>query len=493
MSSQDPLVEPEHVLDASDAGQRAIRGSGMRIAGFGVSLLIGIISAPLLIRSLTVAEFGIFAAANSLLFIVAGLAEGGIGSVAIREYTQGDKTTRQRILSALLGLRYVMMFAGALIAIGLTIVLGYPPEATIGVAIGTIGLFIGAIQNTMSIPLAAHLRLGHLTAIDLVRQIATTLAILGLVLLGSSLIPFFFVGVIGLIAMLAATYVVATPPRLPRPRYNKDEWNHLIRQTGVFAIATAFAIVYFQVALLAVAALSSTQEAGYYGAAFRVVEVLNGVPWLIAAAVFPLVARAAFSDTERLRYALQRMFDAVSLAGTGIAVLLLVGAPWILEFVGGGKLDPSIPVLRLMAIGVPFTFLIAVWSYGLLSLKAHRAILAANGFAVVAAIALSVVLLPTYGATGAAVVTLTVEILLASAYAIGLARRPEQLRVSLRGVWRVAVAAGIALAVGFLSPIAPILATVAAGIAFAVVAVALRAVPQELIDAARRRPSGSVT
>jgi O-antigen/teichoic acid export membrane protein len=495
MSSQDPLVEPEHVLDAPDSGQRAIRGSGMRIAGFGVSLLIGIISAPLMIRHLTVAEYGIFATANSLLFVVTGLAEGGIGNVAVREYTQSDASARQRLLGALLGLRYVMMAVGALVAVALTFVLDYPIEATIGVAIGSVGLLIGATQNTSAIPLAVNLQLAQLTAIDLVRQIAATATIAALVVLGASLIPFFGVFVMGLAAMLIATLIVARPPRVPRPMIDRAQWSHLMRQTGVFAVATAFAIIYFQVALLAVAALSNAEEAGYYGAAFRVVEVLNGVPWLLAASVFPIIARAASSDTERLRYALRRMTTTAVLVGAGFAVVLVVGAPWILAFVGGGKLDPSIPILRTIALGVPFTFVIATWSFGLLSMKAHRAILIANGLALVAAIVLAVALLPRYGATGAGVLTLVVEVVLAAAYAVALARRPERIGIASDGLWKIVLAAGAGIAAGLIVPIPPVAATLLAGTVFAAIALVTRAVPQEILDAARRRTpqaSGSV-
>lgn len=498
MSSQDPVVEPEHVLDAPDAGQRAIRGSGLRVAGFGISLIIGVISAPLMIRHLTVAEYGIFAAANSLLFIVAGLAEGGIGNVAVREYTQSDGPARHRLLEALLGLRYAMMAAGAMLAVSLSLALDYPIEATIGVAIGGIGLFIGATQSTSAIPLAASLKLGHLTVIDLVRQIAATAAIAGLVLLGAPLLPFFGVFVIGLTAMLLATLLLTSPPRVPRPRANRAEWMYLIRQTGVFAVATAFAIVYFQVALIAVAALASAEEAGYYGAAFRVVEVLNGVPWLLAASVFPIVARAAVSDTDRLRYALQRIFTTTVLVGSGFAVILIVGAPWILAFVGGGKLEPSIPVLRTIAIGVPFTFMIATWSYGLLSVKAHREILIANAIAFAAAVGLSIALLPTYGARGAGFVTLAVEVILAGAYAVALARRPERIGVATAGIWKVMIATGGAIACGLLIPVGnSIIATAVAAAVFTVIVLVTRAVPQEIIDVIRRRgaspPSGSVT
>lgn len=487
MSTQEPLVEPEHVLDSPDAGGRIVRGSAVRLAGFAVSLLVGAITAPLLIRHLSIADFGLYATANSIIFVVGGLSEGGIGSVAIREYTQGDPDGRRRILASLLGLRWVLTLAGCGMAALVIILLGYPNIVLIGVLIGTVGIIIGAMQATNSIPLAAGIELNRLTVIDLIRQFAATATLIALIIVGATVVPFFLVNVIGLVAMLVVTAIVSAAPRFVAPRYHGRDWSHLLRQTGVFAVATAFSIIYFQVALISVAALAGSTEAGYYGASFRVIEILNGVPWLLAMSAFPLIARSATTDAERLRYALQRMFETAILVGGAFAILLFVGAPAILDFLGAGKLAPALPVLRIMSLGVPFTFCIAVWSYALLSLRATRSLLIASGTALVLAGVLTALLIPPYGAVGGACVTLIVEAALAALYALALRRQRHELRVRFGAVLKVAAATGAALAIGLLIPLGSIPATMAAFAAFAAVAIVTKAIPPEITAEVRAR------
>jgi len=480
MSTQEPLVEPGHVLDSPEAGGKIVRGSAVRLAGFAVSLLVGAITAPLLIRHLSVADFGLYATANSIIFVVGGLSEGGIGSVAIREYAQRDPDGRRRILSSLLGLRWVLILAGCGIAALVIVVLGYPTVVLVGVLIGTVGIVVGAMQATNSIPLAAGLDLNRLTVIDLVRQFSATATMIALIVVGATLVPFYFVNVVSLVTILVVTAMVSTAPRFVAPRYHGRDWSHLLRQTGLFAVATAFSIVYFQVALISVAALAGSTQAGYYGASFRVIEILNGVPWILAVSAFPLIARSATTDAERLRYALQRMFETAILAGGAFAILLFVGAPAILEFLGAGKLAPALPVLRIMSVGVPFTFCIAVWSYALLSLRATRSLLIASGSALALAVVLTVVLIPPYGAVGGACVTLTVEVSLAIMYAIALRRQRHELRVRFSAVLKVAVATGAATAIGLLIPLGTIPATIVAFATFTIIAIVTRAIPPEI-------------
>ena len=480
MSTQEPLVGPEHVLDSPEAGGRVIRGSAIRLSGFAFSLLVGVLTAPLLIRHLSVSDFGIYATANSIIFVIGGLSEGGIGSVAIREYTQGDATRRRRILESLLGLRLVLILTGCSIAIVTIIALGYPTIVLVGVLIGAVGIVVGATQATNAVPLMAGIELTRLTFIDIARQGAATITMVGLIIAGATLVPFYFVNVVGLVVMLVITAALCAAPRFATPRYHRRDWTHLLRQTGIFSVATAFSIIYFQVALISVAALSGSEQAGYYGASFRVIEILNGVPWLLATAAFPLIARSAATDAERLRYALQRMFEAALVAGTAFAVVLFIGAPAILEFLGAGKLDSALPVLRIMSLGVPFTFCIAVWSFALLSIHATRRLLISSGAALALAVVLSVVLIPRYGAVGGATVTLIVEVALAAMYGIALARERPELRVHLRPLLKVATATAAAVAAGLLIPLGDIVTTIIGFGIFAIIIVVTKAVPPEL-------------
>ena len=478
--------QPE-LLDSREAGGKVIRGGALRVVTYVLGLLVGLISAPLLIRHLSVAEYGVFATVNSIVFVAGGLTEGGLGSVALREFTQSGTAGRLALLRNLLGLRLAMSAAGALLALAFTLVAGYPAIYTAGVAICAAGLMVGAAQNAWATALQAELRLGWLSVIDIARQLATTVAIVLLVVAGAALEPFFAVYTIGLVVMLAATLVPAGRWRRLRPEFDRARWGELLRQTALFAIATAVGVIYFQVAIVSTSLLADAEEAGLYGAAFRVLELANGVPWLLVTAAFPVIARAAATDAARLRHALQKLFDVALLAGGLFTVAVVVGAPVATAFLGGDKLDPAIDVLRVLGLALPFRFLVATWSFALLSVHADRGLLAANGLALTVAVVLSLALIPPLGAMGAAYVTTVLEAVLTAALAVALVRARPDLRPQVAGLPRFLACLAVALAAGLVVPLPAVPATLLAMALYTAAMAATGGIPGEVREAVRER------
>jgi O-antigen/teichoic acid export membrane protein len=323
--------------------------------------------------------------------------------------------------------------------------------------------------------------------IDMARQLVTTLAIVALVVAGAGLEPFFAVYTLGLVVMLGATLVPAGRWRRLWPEFDRARWAQLLRQTALFAVATAVGVVYFQVAIISTSLLAGQTEAGLYGASFRILELANGVPWLLVTAAFPVVARAAATDAGRLRHALQRLFDVALLAGGLFTVVIVVGAPVAMAFLGGDKLDPAIGVLQVLGLALPFRFLVATWTYALLSVHADRGLLAANGLALAVSVVLSLLLIPSFGAEGAAYVTTALEAVLTCALAVALVRARPDLRPQVAGLPRFLACLAVALAAGLLVPLPAVPATVLAAALYTAGMWATGGVPRELGDAVRER------
>src|SRR3954449_3757272 len=93
------------VLDSSEAGVKALRGSVVRAGGYGVGLLLGLISAPLLIRHLGIVDFGRYVTVSSVVGLVAGGTEAGLNALAVREYARTSGKERRALMRDMLGMR----------------------------------------------------------------------------------------------------------------------------------------------------------------------------------------------------------------------------------------------------------------------------------------------------------------------------------------------------------------------------------------------------
>ncbi|MGI8632696.1 MAG: oligosaccharide flippase family protein [Solirubrobacterales bacterium] len=439
-------VEDLDLLDKPAAGGSVIRGGVLRSTGYAVGILLGVVAAPLQIRHLGGIDFGRLFTINSLIFVVTGLTELGIMNVAIREYTTSATHERLNLLSTVFGLRLALTALASAIAVGFALAAGYTDVMVTGTLLGCLGLLLGVPFGIALIPLQAELRFGWVTAIDFARQGVTTAAIVALVIGGAGLLPFFGITVAAAVTGSVMAVMVAANKISYRPSFNLARWWALLRDSVPYAVATALGILYFKVEILLMSLLSNESETGFFSVSFRIVEILTGVPWLVAGTAFPILARAAGNNPERFRSAVQRMVEVSVAIGLGIAVTLVAFADIAVFVIAGDGFSVSVNALRILGGALVGTFLFATLTFAMLALREHRTILLANLTALVIALVLSFALIPPFGAIGAAAATTATELGLAGLYLVLLSRRtPHSLDpgVSIRAL----VAAGPAFAI----------------------------------------------
>jgi O-antigen/teichoic acid export membrane protein len=211
------------------------------------------------------------------------------------------------------------------------------------------------------------------------------------------------------------------------------------------------------------------------------------IPGLLVSSAFPILARAARDDTTRLAYAVQRLFEILFLLGLGVALCTAVGADLAIRVVAGSKFEPSVDVLRIQAIALFASFLLAVWGFALLSLSLYRGILVANAAALVVSVALTLALAPSHGAEGAAVSTVVGEATLAIGYAVVLLRTRRDLDLSFGVVPRAVAATALAAAVLLVPGLSQELRLITVAAVFGLAAWLLGAIPDEIGIALRPR------
>jgi O-antigen/teichoic acid export membrane protein len=478
-------VSNPDVLDTGRAGGMAIRGGVLRTLGYFAAMLMSLVSVPLMTRHLGVEDFGRFITVSSIIFIIGGVTEAGLTNLGMRDYALLEPAERARFLRNLAGLRFALTVSGVAFAVLLTWVTGAEAVVVQGTAIAGAGLLLALTQQTYSIPLSAQLRLGWVTGLELFKQSVLTGGFVLLVVAGATLLPFFAASVVAGAAVLALTLFVVRDEKAARPLAEPETWRRILRDVLPYAVATAVGLIYFRLAVVLMSYVASDHETGIYSTAFRIVEVVAVIPWLVVSAGFPILARAARDDEDRLRYALQRLFEVSLMVGAGIALALALGASFAVDVIGGlPEFEDSVPVLRMLALALVTSFLVATWSFALLSLHAHRDLLVCNAVAAIVAAAGTPLLAPELGAMGAAIATVGAEAVLAAGYLIALRRRRPALRPELGVVPKVVLAAGLGAAVALLPLHAAAEAVLGAALFLAALFV-LRAVPPELLNALR--------
>lgn len=488
MNAPEPTTDG-HALTAPGAGGRAIRGGAIRTAGYGVGLVLTAAASIPLLRHLGVVRFGQYTTVIAIVTVVQGVTDAGLTLVGQREYVHADAERRRTLLADLVGIRLLLTPLGVLLGVVFAIVAGYPNALVTGTVLAGIGVVLSVLAATLTMPLGAELRYGAVTGTDLARQLTIVIAIVALVVAGAGLVPFFVAYVVaGAVAVAVALAFVGVRGWVA-PRFAWREWRPLLREAAPIALSSVVNVTYVRTLIILASLLATARQTGLFATSYRISEILLGVPQLMIGAAFPILAHSGAADEGRLAYVLQRMGEAALLVGVGLGLVLAVGAAPIVAVLGGPRYAGAASVLRIQSVAIAAAFMTQLGTFGLVAVRRQRALVLVNALALATVLVLGCTLIPLLQADGAALAASVGETLLALTALTMLARARPALRPDLRHVPKLALAAALGGGCALL-PIPDAVAAVLAAAVYGGVALALRVVPTELLEALVLRRHG---
>lgn len=299
------------------------------------------------------------------------------------------------------------------------------------------------------------------------------------------------VGAAGAFALTLRRRGVQLSPRLD---------GRLLRQLATYVPVTGLIPVvnalYARADVFVLSSLGTWHDVGVYSAALRLVDLARTIPPAYARAVYPVLARMrARGRTEYAEAAIR-----VTRNGLLLAIPLALGLSGIAEpaiqMLFGAELAPAAGILaRLAWIVVPFSLAI-VLAQILFAADRQAVDLGVNVISMVVSVGGAMLLVPRFGAAGAAAAALASATTYAVLQSVGVARWVTP-PVAWGDVGRLALAAGVAATVLHLGSAAgAVIATVLALATFGGLCLALGLLPM-LVAPGRfgwraARQSGSV-
>jgi O-antigen/teichoic acid export membrane protein len=314
-------------------------------------------------------------------------------------------------------------------------------------------------------------------------------AIVVLVLLGAGVLPLLAATLLVNLLLVPTTASLVRNRISLRIELHPRRWLSLLRLTVSFSLATAVGTIYVYTAQILTSLVASPKQSGLFAASFRVFIVAGAVPGLLVSGALPLLARAARDDRERLAYALSRIFDVSLILGVAAALALLAGAQFVISVVAGPSYAGAVDVLRIQGLALIGSFVVAGWSFGLISIERYRSLLVVNAASFIVSCALTLILATSRGATGAALATICGEFTLALGSLIALARGHPEFRPHLAIIVKVTFAAAPAVALALLSDLPSLVCALLTVLLYGVMIIVTRATPKEIVELIPRRAS----
>ena len=194
------------------------------------------------------------------------------------------------------------------------------------------------------------------------------------------------------------------------------------RRTSVMGVAWLGNLAFNSVDMLMLGVMSNPEQVGLYSAAYRVLNQVLLVYYLLTQSLYPQFAQQ--SVEERVRMLKARILLPLLGAGVAIAVVVAISRRPVITILFGHQFLLACPLLLLLAWAIPLDFLTSYLSNAYIAWGMEKKILLCTTVAAGSNILLNLIWIPAYGAMAAALNTLaSYMILLISLALVGRSAR----------------------------------------------------------------------
>ena len=243
------------------------------------------------------------------------------------------------------------------------------------------------------------------------RVVAFSLGLLVL-LKGYGLIVLIFVLILSQLAAFIVKYAI-TSKKIVKVSYEIDFkfWIKLLKKSLPFLLTTIFMMVYFGISTVMLTFIKDYAVTGWYNAAYKLVDGLKFLPYIIITAVFPAMSKLHVENKKFLLLLYKKSFYYLfSLAlPLGIGTMLLADRIILLVYKQG--FINSIPALQILIWAEVFVFINYLMGFLLNSINKAKLFTFSTGICVLISIMLNFILISLYSYKGAAFATVATEVI----------------------------------------------------------------------------------
>lgn len=182
------------------------------------------------------------------------------------------------------------------------------------------------------------------------------------------------------------------------------------RKGWPFAVHGILWILYYQVDMIMLKAMGPELDVGHYGAAYRVMEIFSALPRVVFYVAFTRFAQCYAEEPGQMP---KRVMEAVRVLMLLVLPALVVAGlvqPWVMGWLFGEAFGPSVLLLAVLLPGLGVKMFSTLSEEYLLATGREKTLPLLLGVVAVSNIGVNALLIPRYGALGAAMATVFSEV-----------------------------------------------------------------------------------
>lgn len=392
--------------------KQLLKDSAIYMSGSIIVQILGFIGLVSLMRFLPVAEYGKYTYIIEFISIFAFFSDGGFTQHIIKESSQ-NPGSEDKIYSKAQSAQ--LLISGTMLVLILSI----------SYAVNTITDFyylsvfgLSVVVSAWFSPMLAILIASGRKDLIFYKDVSLSLIRIVFILLGiyfkASFSYFIFLGFLnGIVLLILYLYIRGQQEfkRILNFKLSIADSFGFIRHGFLFTILMAANVIYSKIDIIMLEKMIGSVEVGYYSGATKFIYPFMFISSAFMTAIFPKLAK---HSEEKDKFRNIQITAVYYLGGIGIflSISLYLGAEIIFQLFFGDKYDNSIPIFKILVWFLAIVFLYGPISNSLVAKNRIKFLAYLNLFMIILNVVLNFILIPDYGAKGAAMTTIVCEILI---------------------------------------------------------------------------------
>jgi O-antigen/teichoic acid export membrane protein len=365
------------------------------------STLLGVATFAVLARAVGAEGLGQYRTVLTLLLFAGTIVDFGLYANTLQMLSRPD-ADRTRILSTVVGLRLFASTLGVGTLAGLTYLLEDDPVIRYGVFIAGVGWVGFQLFDIMRAVFQQQIAQNLNAVAETSGALLTFAGVLVFAQMGGGVAAMLAASSAGLLCTGIIAWILALRLLPFRPLVDRAAWRDLAVTGLPFAGSALLITLHFRVDIVLLSFLREPIDVGLYDAPAKLYELVFMAPYLFGGLLMTLFEQDVAKPQGTLAARLQGAFGVTLLFCTLSFAVFLVHAEPILALLGGEAFVAAGMPLRVLSAAATLAGVSAVLRYGAMALRQQGRMLQTDLASLVVAIALHLVLIPRFGALGAA-------------------------------------------------------------------------------------------
>ena len=378
---------------------------GGKIAQMALSLVVGALSA----RYLGPSNYGLINYGSALAAFFMSLCTLGINSVIVKELIDNPDEQGTALGSALL-LRILSSFCSAVLVVAVSFVLDYGKWETIAVvALCSISLVFHAF-DTLNYWFLSQYK-SKITAIaTFIAYVATATYKIILLVLGKSVFWFAFATsvdyiVLGIVLIIAYKKYGGT-----KFRFSLQKGKAILGKSYHYILSGLMVSIYGQTDKLMLKHMLSNAEVGYYSTATAICTMWTFVLTAIIDSMYPAIVQSFKESKKEFEQRNRQLYAIVFYVVIVVSVGFLVLGDLVIKILYGAEYAPAAMPLKVITWYTAFSFLGVARNAWMVCNNKQKYLKYMYVPAIIINVAMNYLMIPLWGATGAAAASLITQI-----------------------------------------------------------------------------------